>query len=74
MVQVGHNVCVFGRGSKIELLKDVHKKVVSGYHTFEVRGYLPSVTEKKICTHFGGFLIDMGFAKNMEKYALLDQI
>lgn len=35
---------------------------------------MPSVTEKKICTHFGGFLLDLGLAKTLEKYALIDQI
>lgn len=50
---------MFGRGSKIELLQTLQKKVLSQYHTFEVKGYLPSVTDKKIYSHFGGFLIDV---------------
>ncbi len=33
-MQVGHNVCVFGRGSKIDLLKNVHKKKLANFHTF----------------------------------------
>lgn len=74
MLIAGHNVCVFGRGSKIDLLKDNHKKYLSGLHTFEVRGYLPSVSEKKIYTHFGGFLMDVGLAKKMDKITLHDQL
>lgn len=44
MVQAGHNICVFGRGSKIDLLKDIHKKLLTSYNTFEPKGFLPSVT------------------------------
>ena len=65
MLIAGHNVCVFGRGSKIDLLKTNYKKYLSGLHAFEVRGYLPSVSEKKIYTHFGGFLMDVGLTKKI---------
>ena len=44
MVQAGHNICVVGRGSKIDMLKDIHKKLLTSYHTFEAKAYLPSVT------------------------------
>lgn len=74
MVQAGHNVCVFGRGSKIELLKMVHSKSLADYHTFEIKGYLPSITEKKIYSHFGGFLIDVDLAKKIEVISLKDQL
>jgi UDP-N-acetylglucosamine 2-epimerase len=73
MVQAGHNVCIFGRGSKIDLLKGLHKKYLAGHHVFEVKAYLPSVTEKKIYTHFGGFLMDVGIAKNIDAINLKDQ-
>jgi hypothetical protein len=73
MAQAGHNVCVFGRGSKIDLLKTVQKKVLSQYHTFEAKAYLPSVTEKKISNHFGSFLIDMQIAKRVDSISLRDQ-
>lgn len=73
MVQAGHNVCVFGRGSKIELLRTIQKKVLSQYHTFEVKAYLPSVTDKKISNHFGSFLIDMQIAKKIDAISIRDQ-
>ena len=60
MIISGHNVCVFGRGSKIDLLRGLHKKYLGAFHTFQIRGYLPSVSQKKIYNHFGGFLMDVG--------------
>ena len=74
MLQAGHNVCVFGRGSKIELLKQIHSKTLAEYHTFQVKAYLPSVTEKKIYTHFGGFLINVEVAKKITSISIKDQL
>lgn len=72
-MQAGHNVCVFGRGSKIELLRTVQKKVLSQYHTFEIKAYLPSVTDKKISNHFGSFLIDLQITKKVDSISVRDQ-
>ena len=73
MVQAGHNICVFGRGSKIELLKSIHSKLLNEYNVFEIKGYLPSITEKKIYTHFGGFLMDINVIKKLDVISLRDQ-
>jgi len=70
MVQIGRNVCVFGRGSKIELLKNLHKNKLTNYNVFEVKAYLPSITDKKIYSHFGGFLIDIGLESKIDAITL----
>jgi hypothetical protein len=38
----------------------MHKKLFTEYHVFQIKGYLPSISERKIFSHFGGFLIDVG--------------
>jgi hypothetical protein len=62
MARQGHNICVFGKGSKIQLLQRVQREALGDYHAFHIKAYLPSVTEKKILSHFGGMLVDLGYA------------
>jgi len=65
MAKQGHNICVFGKGSKIQLLQKIQKEVLGEYHAFQIKAYLPSVTEKKILSHFGGMLVDLGLAEEI---------
>jgi hypothetical protein len=39
-----------------------------------VKAYLPSVTHKKIYTHFGGFLIDLQLTKKIDPIPLKEQV
>jgi hypothetical protein len=45
----------------------------SEYHVFEIKGYLPSVSEKKIYNHFGGFLIDVGLTDKVDEITIKNQ-
>lgn len=38
-----------------------------------MKAYLPSVTEKKIYSHFGGFLIDTQIAKKIDVISVREQ-
>jgi hypothetical protein len=58
-IEIGKNVCIFGYGSKISLLKSLRKKYFSSLNVWEVKGYLPSLNEKKIYNHFGSLLIQL---------------
>ncbi len=70
MARQGHNICVFGKGSKIQLLQKVQREVLNDYHAFCVKAYLPSVTEKKILSHFGGMLVDLGYVAEINKVTM----
>jgi hypothetical protein len=74
MARQGKNICVFGKGSKIQLLRRVQKEELSDYHAFHIKGYLPSVTEKKVFNHFGGLLIDVGYTPELSKVTIRDQL
>jgi len=55
------------------LLRRLHKKLLTEYHVFHIKGYLPSVSEKKIYNHFGGFLIDVNLIDKIDKITIKDQ-
>lgn len=71
MARLGHNICVFGKGSKIQLLQKIQREVLSEYHALNVKAYLPSVTEKKIFSHFGGMLVDIGTVAEISKVTMM---
>jgi hypothetical protein len=74
MARQGKNICVFGKGSKIELLKKLQREELAEYHAFYINAYLPSVTEKKIYSHFGGMLVDIGYISEISKVTIRDQL
>lgn len=74
MARQGHNICVFGHGSKIQLLKRIQKEELSEYHAFYVKAYLPSVSDKKIASHFGGMLIDLGLVEEIKSNTFKEQL
>jgi hypothetical protein len=74
MARQGKNICVFGRGSKIQLLRKLQSEELSEYHAFHINAYLPSVTEKKIYSHFGGMLVEIGYANEISKVTIRDQL
>lgn len=71
--ELGHNICVFGSGSKITLLKKLREKSLANFHSFEIKGYLPSVSDKKIHNHFGGALIDLHLIDKIESVTIKEQ-
>ena len=71
LVRLGHNICVFGKGSKIQLLQKIQRETLSDYHTLRVKAYLPSITEKKIFSHFGGLLVDIGIVPEISKITMM---
>ena len=70
---MGRNVCLYGMGSKINLIRYFRQKKLRKFFCFEVNAYRPSVTEKKIFSHFGGFLIDSALVDEIEEVSIKDQ-
>ena len=67
-------MCLFGVGSKSDILKKLYNKVLSDFQLFVIKGYFSTVTIKKIFNQFGGFLIDLGVAVNIDSIIISEQI
>jgi hypothetical protein len=74
MARQGKNICVFGKGSKIALLNKIQREELPKYHAFRIKAYLPSVTEKKIYSHFGSMLVDLGYMSDLSKVTIRDML
>lgn len=66
-------MCVFGFGSKVDLLRRLLKQQLCSYKVIEVTGYLPSINEKKVYNHFGNFLMDVDKSVSVQKTSIKDQ-
>ena len=53
-------------------MKNLIKTQFSENHVWEVKGYLPSLNEKKVYNHFGKFLMNAKLTKSIEKVSISD--
>ena len=66
------NLCFYGVGSKINFLHRFIKSYFPDRYVWEVRGYLPSINDKKVYNNFGIFLIEANIAKSIHKISMKD--
>ena len=47
---------------------------MTDYEVFEIKGFLPTVNEKKIYNHFGNFLLALKIVNRIDVISMKDQL